>query len=523
MSSSDESPLSAAPASPLQAPAIGPVTLKSQYEYNAVDRVKPRDKSNFMVSLQVPEADEARCATTCNLMLDYSGSMTAASPKVQAALRWLLRGSGLDARDNFSISIFSSGVQAIMPVSQMTPENIEAALITLSTYEPSGETNLGAAIKVLASIPVDPLRPSLNIIITDGEPSTGDGPLEIIQTILGCPIDTDANGAGAEPSRLQVFSSAHRSGSPVADEMLASSAWLRPPIRRTYSMYMPANVSATQDDDDWPLGQVTSTMPLVSTYGMNQAELLIRKSPVGNRTQISVIGIEGCNHSLNEKIARAGHGIYKVLPAIINEVDLQVQLAEIVGSTISITHLNPTLEVIPAPGVIATAKFTMAMASGNLLKLSNLRSGESFSGLVQLTHAPELYKPGALLARIVFGPDEFELRLPYAESTDPDPVQEVCWAMQSGGFLDRIGDAISLSDNKNSSARKDALNAIRKDIEENLWNELIEVQETLSLIDKVISDTSDKLYGTLSMGRQSSSYRPTKVARTMSYRASQST
>ena len=520
MSSSDESPLSAAPASPLQAPAIGRVTLKSQYEYDAVDQVQPLDKSNFMVSLQLPEADEARCATTCNLMLDYSGSMTDASPKVHAALQWLLRHSGLDARDNFSISIFSAGVQEIMPLSQMTPENIEAALITLSTYAPSGETNLGAAIKVLASIPVDPLRPSLNIIITDGEPSTGDGPLEIIQTILGCPIDADANGAGAEPSRLQVFSSANRSGSPVADEMLASSAWSRPTIRRTYSMH----TYATQDDDDWQLSQVTSTIPLVSTYSMNQAELLIRKSPVGNRTQISVIGIEGCNHSLNEKIARAGHGIYKVLPAIINEVDLQVQLAEIVGSTISITHLNPTLEVIPAPGVIATAKVTMAMASGNLLKLPNLRSGESLSGLMQLTHVPELYKPGALLARIVFGPDEFELRLPYAESTDPDPVQEVCWAMQSGGFLDRIGDAISLSDNKNSSARKDALNAIRKDIEENLWNELIEVQETLSLIDKLISDTSDKLYGILSMSRQSSSnYRPTKVARTMSYRASQST
>ena len=531
----------------------GELLLTAQFGFDAVQRLAPGAHSDmaklFGLTIAAPVAEEARCAINLELAVDLSGSMDDVIDRVRETITWLLCSSGLDGRDQFSITVFSDSVDVVAALRPLTKANAVAALALLARFEPGGCTNLCGAITQLMRSPVDPARPTLAIVITDGEPSVEfGGPVEIIRQIMGDTApDMDANGVGAD---LSTGASMHASTSMNLSSPLSSSP--QRALRRTHAMMLgspsaaspsaaPMQLSVnlqddigTQEDDYEPLARhyparVSPRMPLhVAVSDTRRAELLVCRGAHRSRTTIlSVIGIgRQCNDRLQELMARAGGGVSKAVVDF-SEAGLRLTLAELIAGATSITHRGARLTIEPATFAGIRCPLSWHFNGGTTLcdavtgaltiELPPLRSGEAICGSVQVLGE---FPPGATLGRVRCGASVCALRLPARVADAPVAVAAVHWISLRTELLDRIGDALAAVDGRA------ALSDVLATLEASDCRALAEVGPVRQLINLLILDGgrgAAPAYASLSLQRTISGSAPvqTKFARTLTQSASQ--
>jgi len=526
--------------------------LTAQFGFDAVQRPAPGAHSDvaklFGLTIAAPVAEEARCAINLELAVDLSGSMDDVIDRVRETIKWLLCSSGLDGRDQFSITVFSDSVDVVAALRPLTKANAVAALALLARFEPGGCTNLCGAITQLMRSPVDPARPTLAIVITDGEPSVEfGGPVEIIRQIMGDTApDMDANGVGADMSTgasASMGARMHASTSMNLSSPLSSSP--QRALRRTHAMMLgspstaslsvnPQDDIGTQDDDYEPLARhyparVSPRMPLhVAVSDTRRAELLVCRGAHHSRTTIlSVIGIgRQCNDRLQELMARAGGGVSKAVVDF-SEAGLRLTLAELIAGATSITHRGAQLTIEPATIAGVRCPLTWHFNGGTTLcdvvtgaltiELPPLRSGEAICGSVQVLGE---FPPGATLGRVRCGASVCALRLPARVTDAPVAVAAVHWISLRTELLDRIGDALAAVDGRA------ALSAVLATLEASDCRALAEAAPVRQLINLLIADGgrgAAPAYASLSLQRTISGSAPvqTKFARTLTQSASQ--
>ena len=544
------------------APSVSELLLTAQFGFDAVQRLVPGEHPDelnlFGLTIAAPIVEDARCAINLEIAVDFSGSMGDVIDRVRETITWLLCSSGLDGRDQFSITIFSDGVDVVAALRPLTKANAVAALALLARFVPGGGTNLCGAVAQLMRSPVDPARPTLAIVITDGEPSAEyGGPVEIIRQIMGDSApDTDANGAGggshsSASTYASTYASTHASTSMNVSGSLGSS----PPraLRRTHAMMMGAPVVApplappqpiarslsvnipdvqdigTQADDDYEPFAHHYPAPQIAVSDLRRAELLVcRGAQRGHAALLSVIGIgRQCNDRLQELMARAGGGVSKAVVDF-SEAGLRLSLAELIAGATSITHRTSRVTIEPAMvGAVrcplrwhfnGSTVLCDAVTGALSIDLPPMRSGEAICGSVR---ALGVFPPGTTLGRVRSGASECALRLPARVADAPAAVAAVHWISLRTELLDRIGDALAAAD------RRNALIAVQAALEVSHCRALAEAAPIRRLIESLIADGGRAAYApayaSLSLQRtiSGSAPVPTKFARTLTQSASQ--